>query len=40
MRRCRRRRVRALVLQSIPDGLKGEDRDQAIAGAGAIETTV
>ena len=32
--------IHPVLMQSIPDGLKGEDRDQAIAGAGAIETTV
>ena len=32
--------IHPVLMQAIPDGLRGEDRDQAIAGAGAIETTL
>lgn len=32
--------IHPVLMQSIPDGLQGEDRAQAIAGAGAIETTL
>ena len=32
--------IHPVLMQAILDGLRGEDRDQAIAGAGAIETTL
>lgn len=32
--------IHPVLMKSIPDELTGEDRDQAIAGAGAIETTL